>query len=633
MLSGKGIFIWEIAQCDGGEPARLVALARAAGIGHVIFKLSDGTFNYPIPARDPGGALELKTDAAIRAFKNAGIPVWGLAHVYGSDPVMEAHRAASRVLRWRLDGLVVNPQIQFTGQQAKAREFMSTLRRDLGPDVPLAFSLFRLPDSVDSPAAPQDDRFPVDAFAAPADILMPQVFWIARDGGDPAGTLRESYRQYRERYPNKPYIPTGAAFGERYGTLEWSATPAQIELFLGQARALGFEAANFWSWQHARNDRNNPRYAGTQLWDALAAYPWPVDSSGPGPEDPPPPEEDPFADGVEIVPPGDGRYMDGVYGRTPSLQFSVIPSQHGPVKYTPTNATHSLCWAQWVPGITTDGRYEVAVWVPGTHATTHRARYHIRGVKGQDSTLIVELDQNRYYDRFVPLGIFELEGSRPDAGAVNLTNLTGESGREIAFSPLRWKLLESSGPVLVADGYDAPVGTTDERKKDALWPGHWVDAVGFGTRYRDSSNTTAYHTGADLNLNAPRWDSDRGAGVFAVASGTIVFVGGLAVWGQVIVIRHDPVEPQGNAVWARYAHVAEARVRAGDRVQRGQQIAVIGKPAPSGAPYHLHFDICTSDILEERPDHWPRLSYTELITHYVDPREFLRANRPPQHMR
>ncbi len=633
MLSGKGIFIWEIAQSDGGEPARLVALARAARIGHVILKLSDGTYNFPIPAQDPGGALELKTDAAIRAFKGAGIPVWGLAHVYGHDPVMEAHRAASRVLRWRLDGLVVNPQVQYTGQHARAQEFMATLRRDLGPDVPLAFSLFRLPDSVDSPAAPLAERFPLDAFAGPADMLMPQVFWIARDGGDPAAALRENHRQYRERYPDKPYIPTGAAFGERYGTLEWSATPAQIELFLGQAHALGFSGANFWSWQHARNDRSNPRYSGTQLWDALAAYPWPVDDTGPEPEPPPPPEEDPFADGIEIVPPGDGRYMDGVYGRVPALQFSVMPGQHGPVKYTPTHATHSQVWAQWVPGIKTDGRYEVAVWVPGTHATTHRARYHIRGVKGQDSTVIVELDQNRYYDRFVPLGVFELDGSRPDAGAVNLTNLTGESGREIAFSPLRWKLLESSGPALVADGYDAPVGTTDERKSDKLWPGSWVDAVGFGTRYRDSSNTTAYHTGADLNLNVPRWDSDRGAGVFAVASGTVTFVGTLRVWGQIVIIHHDPVEPQGNAVWARYAHVAEVRVRAGDRVQRGQQIAVIGKPEPSGAPYHLHFDICTSDVLEQTPDHWPRLSYTELITHYTDPREFLRENRPPQHMR
>lgn len=633
MLEGKGVFIWEVQRCDDGNAQRLASLARAAQISHVIFKLADGSYDFPVPSRDPGSANELLTDAAIRAFKAAGIAVWALTHVYGADPVMEAHRAASRVLRWRLDGLVVNPQIQYTGQHDRARQFMATLRDDLGADIPIAFSLFRNPDAIDVPGAPLDGRFPVDEFVAQADLLMPQVFWIARDGGDPGATLRENYQQYRTRYPNMPYVPTGAAFGERYGTLEWSATPAQIALFLNQVRALGIEAANFWSWQHARNDAQNPLYSGVQLWDAIADFPWPVDTGEPGTEPLPEPDEDPFADGVDVVPPGDGRYMDGIYGSPPPLQFSVMASEHGPVKYVPTHGTRSQVWAQWVPGIETSGRYEIAVWVPGTHATTHRARYHIRGVKGHDSTVIVEVDQNRYYDRFVPLGVFELDGSRADAGAVNVTNLTGESGREIAISPIRWKFIDASGPVLIADGYDSPVGTSTQRRGSTVWPGHWIDAVGFGARYRDSSNTTAYHTGADLNLNVPVWDADRGAAVHSIGSGTVTFVGALDVWGQVIVIRHDPVDPEGNPVWARYAHVASTKVRVGDRVTRGQEIAVIGKPQPSGAPYHLHFDICTSDVLEDNPSHWPRQDYTELITHYVDPRQFILENRPPDHLR
>jgi murein DD-endopeptidase MepM/ murein hydrolase activator NlpD len=636
VLKGKGIFIWEIQSCDGGDATRLVALVRAAQISHVILKLSDGTYDFPLPAGDPGGRVESLTDAAIRTFRAAGVAVWSLAHVYGTDPVMEAHRAASRVMRWRLDGLVISPQTGYTGQPERARQFMSTLRSDLGATRPVALSLFRDPDSLDSPSAPQADRFPIDEFAAQCDLVMPQVFWIARDGGDPAAVLRGSHSQYTRRYPNTPYVPTGAAFGERYGTLTWSATPTQIALYISQARALGLEAVNFWSWQHARRDANSPVYSGTQLWDAVANYPWPVGGSAPGTEPPAPPEapaEDPFADGVEIVPPGDGRYMDGVYGQAPTIQFSTMPSAHGPVKYAQTHATRSTLWGQWVPGIADSGRYEIAVWVPGTHATTRKARYHIRGVAGQDSTVVVELDQNRYYDRYVALGVFELDGGRPDAGAVNLTNLTGETGREVAFSPLRWKLLGAAGDGPLADGYDSPVGTADERRKDSVWPGRWIDATGFGARYRDGASTTAYHTGADLNLNMPAWDSDRGAGVYAIASGTVCFVGKLPVWGQVMIIRHDPLEPDGNPVWARYAHIADGRVQAGERVTRGQQIAVIGKPEPAVAPYHLHFDICTSGVLEESPGHWPRLDYNLLVANYTDPRQFLLANRPPDYQR
>ncbi len=625
MLKGKGIFIWQVQKCDQGDPQRLVTLARAARISHVIFKLADGPYDFPLPAQDPGGRYELLTDAAIRALQGAGIAVWALTHTQGRDPVMEAHRAAARVLKWRLDGLVVGPQSQYIGQHERAREFMATLRRDLGSERPLA-------DTQDPPGWPLSRRFPVDEFVSGCDLIMPQVYWIARDGGDPAAALRENYEQYTRRYPGKLYIPTGAAFGEQYGTLQWTATPGQIGLFLNQVRALGLPAANFWSWQHARNDTGNPLYSATQLWDAIAAYPWPLAENEPDPELPPG-EGDPFATGVEIIPPGDRRYLDGIYDRSGATRFSVMNSMHGPVKYSSTQPARSTLWAQWVPGIRQAGRYEIAVWVPGTHATTRRARYHIRGVVGHDSTIIVELDQNRYYDRFVPLGVFDLDASRSDAGAVNLTNLTGESGREVAFSPLRWKLIGNTPDAPLTDGYDAPVGTAEERRADRLWPGQWVDAVGYASRYRDGTRTTAYHTGADLNLNVPRWDSDRGAPVYAIASGTVVFVGRLEIWGQVIVIRHDPREPEGKPVWARYAHVDGVQVRAGDRVRRGQPIAVIGKPEPDSAPYHLHFDICKTGILEDAPGHWPRLNYSELLAHYVDPLAFLQANRPPAYLR
>jgi hypothetical protein len=632
VLQGKGIFIWQVQQCDKGDPATLVALAREAQIGHVVFKLADGTFDFPIPAQDPGGKHELLTDAAIRALQNVGIAIWALTHIQGKDPVMEAHRAASRVLRWKLDGLVINPQSQYTGQPDKARQFMTTIRQDLGESFPLALSLFQNPDTLDAPGAPGDRRFPIDEFAAQCDLLMPQVFWIARDGGDPAASLRTNHMQYQLRYPDKPYVPTGAAFGEQYGTLQWSATPQQIELFLNQVKALDIPAANFWSWQHARNDARNPLYTGTQLWDALAAYPWPISLPGDD-DDTPPPVDDPFADGVEVIPPGDSRYMDGIYGRFNTIRFNLMQSEHGPVKYAQTHPTRSTLWAQWVPGIKTSGRYEIAVWVPGTHATTTRARYHIRGIEGQDSAVLVELDHSRYFDQFVPLGVFSLDGDRPDSGAVNLTNLTGEAGREIAFSPLRWKLVALPQPVTLADGYDAPVGTAEERREDRLWPGAWIDAVGFGKRYQDSTSSTAYHTGADLNLNIPRWDSDRHAPVYAIASGTVIFAGRLNVWGEVLIIRHDPLEQDGNPVWARYAHLTEIGVTAGDRVSRGQAVARIGKPEPVNAPYHLHFDICTTSVLEETPGHWPRMDYQALTANYVDPRAFLLAHRPPLHVR
>ncbi len=635
MLQGKGIYIWQVQNADGGAADRLVALARQAQISHVIFKVTDGEFNFPLPSQDPNGQIEQMTDRAIRAFQTAGLRVWGLTHTQGKNPVMEAHRAASRVRQWKLDGLVVNPQSQYVGQFDGARQFMATLRQDLGQgaDRPLiAFSLYRDPDGQDPADWPRSRRFPIDEFVAQSDLLMPQIYWIARDGGDPVAALRTNYDQYHRRYPDLPYVPTGAAYGERYGSIEWTATPQQIELFLNQVKALGLPAANFWSWQHARNDGKNPRFSGTQLWDAVAGYPWPVQDSGDDHQRPPI-DVDPLADGVEVIPPGDGRYLDGIYGQS-TIRFATMTTTQGPVKYAATHPTRSTLWAQWTPGIKESGKYEISVYVPGTHATTRRARYHIRGVVGQDTTVVVEIDQNRYYDRYVPLGVFDLDGSRPDSGAVNITNLTGESGREIAFSPICWMRVSGDvGQPRLADGYDAPVGTALERASDRVWPGDWIDAMPFGRRFPDSAAGSSLHTGADLNLNVPRWDADRGAPVYAVANGMVVFAARLKTWGQVVVIRHDPLEADGNPLWSRYAHLDEVKVRLGELVPRGRQIAVVGKPEPASAPYHLHFDLCISGVVAQHPGHWPGLDYQALLKHYVDPLAFIQGHRPPVHLR
>ncbi len=81
---------------------------------------------------------------------------------------------------------------------------------------------------------------------------MPQIYWIARDGGDPVAALRTNYDTSITAATPTCRTSDRAAYGERYGSIEWTATPQQIELFLNQVKALGLPAANFWSWQHAR---------------------------------------------------------------------------------------------------------------------------------------------------------------------------------------------------------------------------------------------------------------------------------------------------------------------------------------------------------------------------------------------
>lgn len=171
--------------------------------------------------------------------------------------------------------------------------------------------------------------------------------------------------------------------------------------------------------------------------------------------------------------------------------------------------------------------------------------------------------------------------------------------------------------------YQAPVGTAEERASGAIWPGAWLDATGFATRYRIGQPNEAYHTGADLNLNKPHWDADRLAPVVAIADGVVTTVQRYAVWGWIIVIHHTP--SGGPFVYARYAHIAKPLVSEGQRVTQGQQIASVGN-ADGAQAYHLHFDISPTDILRWRPNHWPKLDLAALREHYVDPKAFLQGD-------
>lgn len=169
--------------------------------------------------------------------------------------------------------------------------------------------------------------------------------------------------------------------------------------------------------------------------------------------------------------------------------------------------------------------------------------------------------------------------------------------------------------------FASPVGTEEERASGQIWPGTWQDVNPFGTRYKLGAGFSI-HTGADLNNNSPTWDSDNGAPVYAAADGVVSYAEDRPdSWGRLVVIRHADKEH------SRYGHLREIVVRAGQRVSRGQLIGYVGGSGfgrDDYHPAHLHFDISTSGVLEERPWDWPGDDPVRTRQHYVDPAAFIR---------
>ncbi len=263
MLRGKGIYIWQVQACEGGNAQQIVAQAQAAGLGHALVKVTDGAASFP------GAAHEAVTAAAINALKLAGLDVWGWGFVYGDDPIGEADIAIQRVIGLGLSGFVIDAEGQYRNKPpGTATRYMNRLRAGL-PGLPLALSSFRFPSV--------QGAYPFDEFLAQCQIAMPQVYWVAQSGGNPATELEQSWREYTDRWPHLIYVPTGAAYGEWQGDHEWwwTARPDQVTAFLDKARELDLRALNFWSWQHARFDAANLNYPGSELWQAMAGYAWP----------------------------------------------------------------------------------------------------------------------------------------------------------------------------------------------------------------------------------------------------------------------------------------------------------------------------------------------------------------------
>ncbi|PJF40704.1 MAG: hypothetical protein D6737_19750 [Chloroflexi bacterium] len=347
----------------------------------------------------------------------------------------------------------------------------------------------------------------------------------------------------------------------------------------------------------------------------------------PTPAPPPQPPGNQYSD-VLIVRPEDSGFAHGSYtGREELKSFAGTWGWRS--YYKATEQQTSKVWARWATPLPQSGHYELSTFVPNRHATTRNARFKVHGVKNTESEVVVDIDQSRYSNTWVTLGVFEFDATTDNAGTVFLNDLTNESGREIAFDAMRWRRVVETDtdvevPVGFADGYDSPVGTPSERASDKLWPGRWYDASPFGRLYFRGTPNEAYHTGADLNLPS---DADAHDPVSAAASGVVVFASRLRVWGNVIIIKHDPLVTNGVELYGRYAHVENMKVKVGDRVTRGQQIASVGNAFGQWA-YHLHFDLSPTTILESNPAHWPGRNKSALDKNYIDPKQFIENNRP-----
>ncbi len=137
------------------------------------------------------------------------------------------------------------------GKETAARTFMTELRNGL-PTTPIALCSYRFPSL--------HMQFPWKAFLEKCDYNMPQVYW--QEAHNPDVQITRCVNEFKAIAPYRTITPTGPL----YPANGWSATAAELVLFMDTCKKLNLPAVNYFTWDYRKT-------LPTQ-WNAIAAYKW-----------------------------------------------------------------------------------------------------------------------------------------------------------------------------------------------------------------------------------------------------------------------------------------------------------------------------------------------------------------------
>ena len=116
----------------------------------------------------------------------------------------------------------------------------------------------------------------------------------------------------------------------------------------------------------------------------------------------------------------------------------------------------------------------------------------------------------------------------------------------------------------------------------SVWPARGFVTSDFGHRLDPYTAERTMHKGLDIGV-------PFGTPVQAPADGTVVFASTEGGYGNVLVLDH------GYGIKTRYGHLSQILVKAGQKVHRGDKIALSGNTGRSTGP-HVHYEVRVNGI-------------------------------------
>lgn len=213
-------------------------------------------------------------------------------------------------------------------------------------------------------------------------------------------------------------------------------------------------------------------------------------------------------------------------------------------------------------------------------AERDRLAGNLEQVDGTLQDLMGRLDRfERRTDKLATLAGLDL----PGLAGQGLGAGTGQGSSEMLSSRLQREAEQlSDRSRLIGRRIDTVEELISERterlaRTPSILPVRGLLTSGFSWRRHPFTGRRQFHPG--LDVAAP-----EGTPVHAPADGVVVKTERHGGYGKVLYISH------GDGITTRYGHVAEYRTRPGEKIRRGDVIALVGNTGRSTGP-HLHYEV------------------------------------------
>ena len=235
-LSGLGIWIWQLAACEHGKVADIVAKAKRCGVTWVAVKAGESRSNGQV------------TRKLVDAFRAEGIECAAWWYSLPSTTYAQIALVRDLVNNQGVRHLICDAEIEWESQhdadgnvvahdwRATARDFASKLRQAVGPDTYLADAPW--------PIVSAHPGWPWKEFGAVLDARMDQCYWMLAK--QPFGHFAaRADSNWGALADGPPRCPIGCMVD--YAGRE-HAPVADLDDFLEHYAAA--PARSLWSWQH-----------------------------------------------------------------------------------------------------------------------------------------------------------------------------------------------------------------------------------------------------------------------------------------------------------------------------------------------------------------------------------------------